>query len=239
MPHLATDRVSRGLRWTSGAFLVAGVGLVVAGIGWTRSADELLMFSTVAALAFGLPAASAALLALWLDHIADRLEQHLTAPTGAGVGPGEANANPFREPLRRYLLAFALVGAAWALRSALDGVVPIKAPLITFYLAVAVAGWLGGIGPAVVATVLSAAVAWRYYVGPAEFLGPSDLGSYVLIGLFVFVCVGIGAMAAALHAALARIQQLAGELRACRTRLASIERVSETLPESPGAPDGS
>lgn len=236
MPYQATDRISRGLRWTSGALLVAGVGLVVVGIGWTRSAEDLLTFSTVAALAFGLPAASAALLALWLDHIADRLERHLSEPL-ALAQPGEANTNPFREPIRRYLLAIAVVGAAWALRTAIDNVLPVQAPFITFYLAVAIAGWLGGIGPAVVATVLSAAIAWRFYIGPAGLQEPADLGRYVLLGLFVFVCVSIGAMTAALHAALARTQQLVDELRACQKRLSSFEASGVPPTASPPGSD--
>ncbi|MCC7326136.1 MAG: DUF4118 domain-containing protein [Burkholderiales bacterium] len=226
------------MRWTAGAFLIAGVGLVIAGIGWTRSVDELLTFSTVAALAFGLPAATAALLAMWLDHIADRLERHLTPPSVSLARPGEANANPFREPLRRYLLAVALVAVAWALRSALDGVVLAQVPFISFYLAVGIAGWLGGIGPAVVATVLSATIAWRFYVQPAVLPGPEDLGSYVLVGLFVFVCVCIGAVSAALHAALARVQQLADELRECRTQLALVDQAADMAPASSAGPDG-
>ena len=80
MPHLATDRISRGLRWAGTGLLLAGVLLIVAGIGWTQSADALIMASAVAVLAFGLPGAAAFGLAFWLEHTADRLE-HVAPPT--------------------------------------------------------------------------------------------------------------------------------------------------------------
>lgn len=211
MPHLATDRISRGLRWTGTLLLAAGVVLVVGAIGWTQSADALIAASIVSVLAFGLPGAAAFGLAYWFEYVADRLEQSAAAPRveNATAHP----ENPFREPLRRYALAVAVVAVAWAARAGLDTFIPQQVPFITFYLAVAVAGWLGGFGPAALATALSLAITWALYLSSAVVAPQPDLGRFVVLGLFVFVCLGIAAITAALHAALARTQQLADELR--------------------------
>src|SRR5664279_2943404 len=122
MPHLATDRISRGLRWAGTLLLAAGVVLVVGAIGWTQSADALIAASIVSVLAFGLPGAAAFGLAYWFEYVADRLEQSAAAPR---VESATAHPeNPFREPQRRYALAVAVVAVAWAARARLDTFIP-------------------------------------------------------------------------------------------------------------------
>ena len=220
MPHLATDRISRGLRWAGTGLLVAGAALIVVGIGWTRSPDALITISAIAALAFGLPGAAAFGLAFWLEHTADQLERGEAddvVHTYSALAPPERN--PFREPLRRYAIAIVAVALAWAARGALDHFIPNQAPFVTFFLAVAVAGWLGGFGPAALATLLSLIIAWRFYVAAVIDAPVPELGRFVLLGLFVFVCLGIAAITAALHAALERTQQLAEELRRQKNEL--------------------
>ena len=59
----------------------------------------------------------------------------------------------------RYGLAIALIGFAAALRVALNPVWGVGLPYITFYPAVMLAAWLGGLGPGLVATALSALLA--------------------------------------------------------------------------------
>ena len=232
MPHLATDRISRGLRWAGTGLLLAGVLLIVAGIGWTQSVDALIMASAVAVLAFGLPGAAAFGLAFWLEHTADRLEQ--LAPANAAtlpVGALSASGNPFREPLRRYAVAIVAVAAAWAARAGLDTFLPHEVPFITYYLAVAVAGWLGGFGPAALSTLLSLVLTWYSYVMPEMSASTREFHRFVVLGLFVFVCLGLAAITAALHAALYRTQQLAALTRRQKDLLAASENRFRSLAE--------
>ena len=53
---------------------------------------------------------------------------------------------------------------AWAARASLDAVIGQQAPFITFYVAVVAAGWLGGFGPAAVATFASLLIAWFFFL---------------------------------------------------------------------------
>lgn len=219
MPHLATDRISRGLRWAGAVLLLLGVLLVIGGIGWTQSADALITASAVALLAFGVPGAAAFGLALWLEHTADRLEH---PPAGTGAAPAKPklpDRNPFREPMRGYGVAVVAVAAAWVARLALDYVAPGQVPFLTFFFAVMAAGWFGGFGPAAIATLASLVITWQFYVKSMPYVGTPDFGKFVILGLFVLVCLGIAAITAALHAALVRTQQLADRARRLEAEL--------------------
>jgi len=212
MPHTATDRVSRGLRWAGALLLVGGVALVVVGIAFTRTADALVTASLVAVLACGLPGAAAFGLALWLEHEADRIERRFERPHPAA----ERARHPFREPLRRYAIAVVAVAVAWGLRVLLDRIAPGQVPFLIYFFAVIVAGWFGGFGPAAFATLLSLVLTWHVYM-PGVFLAtPSEAGQFVILGLFVMVSLGIAAITAALHAALERTHQLTQELARLR-----------------------
>jgi hypothetical protein len=221
MPHRATDRISRGLRWAGTVLLAAGVLLVVGGIGFTRSAEALITASVVATLAFGVPGAGAFGLALWFEHVADRIEQ-ATDPDTLARAPGD-QGNPFREPLRRYAVAVGAVALAWAMRYLLDMVAPGQVPFLTFFLGVIIAGWFGGFGPAALATLLCLVIAWLFYVKAALFVAAPDLGRFIVLGLFAIVCLGIAAITAALHAALERTQQLSLELARLRASRGAID----------------
>jgi len=213
MPFISMDRIARGLRWAGGGLLLVAVALVVAGIGWTQGVGALITLATIAALAFALPGFLAFALAYWLESAA---EQVLATPAGgtgaeAGAAVHPVAANPFREPWSGYAIAVAAVLLAWGARAALDPIIPQQTPFITFFLAVAVAGWLGGFGPAAVATLLSLPTAWMFFIsGPSRLLLGTP-GVAIVLGLFTFVCLGIGAITAALRTALMRAHQLATE----------------------------
>ena len=209
MPRLAMERVTRGLRWTGSGLLVAGAVVVVVGIGFTRSVEALMASAAIAALALGLPAAAAFTLAMWLERVAERMERPVE-PRPATPAPPR---NPFREPLRRYAIALGAVLVAWGLREALNAYVPGQVPFVTFYLAVAVAAWAGGFGPAALATMLGLLISAYFYVTPDLPQSTAGIARFVLLGLFVLVCLGIAAITATLREALARTQQLVDELR--------------------------
>jgi K+-sensing histidine kinase KdpD len=79
---------------------------------------------------------------------------------------------------------------------------------------VAVAGWLGGFGPAVLAMTLSAFIARYFFMAPMHAMHLHDLTTAAALGILVFVCLVIGALTATLHSALRRIQVLSNRLEA-------------------------
>jgi hypothetical protein len=229
MPNLATERISQGLRWAGSILLLAGVLLVVVGIGFTRSADALITASVIAAVAFGLPGGAAFGMAMWFEHVAERIES-VSDPRALRPVPAELRRNPFREPLRRYAFALAAVAFAWGLRYLLDAVAPEQVPFLTFFLAVIAAGWFGGFGPAALATAASLVITWVFYVKASPFLGAPDFGHLVVLGVFAIVCLCIAAITAALHAALERSQELTLEVARLRAVLGEATEAPPDLP---------
>jgi hypothetical protein len=151
--YFVTNRVVVGLRWVATALAVLGVLVVVAGIGFTSSAEALVSASMIGGMAFGVPSVAAYALAHWLDRQAIALQQgrdRVIQAASTGRTP-----LPLGESVWGYAIAIVCVLGAWALRVALDHMLPGNVPFITFFLAVAVAGWLGGFGPAVLAMVLT------------------------------------------------------------------------------------
>ncbi len=68
--------------------------------------------------------------------------------------------------LRSYASAILFVAAATALRLALGHTLSIRAPFVTFYPAVLLAALVGGLGAAVISTVLSTLVAAYLFFDP-------------------------------------------------------------------------
>jgi K+-sensing histidine kinase KdpD len=212
MAHHVTDRIVVGLQRS--AALLAGLAalVVIGGIGWTTTADALQTAAIIAVLAFGLPAVALYALSYWLDGEAASLEGKQLRASAASRD--EAARHPFREPAFGYLIAVFAALAAWGVRALIDPVLPGSIPFITYFVAVAVSGWIGGYGPAVLATAVSACIARYFYMTPLfsfQLMTPTDA---VRLGSFVFVCLAIGGLTAALHAALRRVQALANELQA-------------------------
>ncbi len=195
-----TERISRGLTWIGLCLLVGGAAVVVMGIAFTTSVDALVTAAWLAAFAFGVPGAASFALAFALDLIEERARRK-----GHPAAGDESRAST-AEHVWRYGIAIVAVLAAWGLRGALAAHIPAEIPFATFYLAVAIAGWLGGFGPAVIATLLSAAIAGTLYVRPEAGL---DAGRFVIVGIFILVCLGIAAILSALHDALSRANALA------------------------------
>jgi hypothetical protein len=103
-----------------------------------------------------------------------------------------------RRTLIAYAVACAAVTVAAALRMMINPLLIQSLPLITFYPAVMISGWFGGLGPGLLATGLSTAV--------AAFL--SDHSSHPFLNgfgltLFAIVGVAISALNETLHRAAA------------------------------------
>jgi hypothetical protein len=214
MAHFVTDRIVVGLQRTAAILAVLAVLVVAGGIGWTVSADALMTAVLISVLAFGLPAVALIALAFWLDGQAASLEGQ--DRRALAEHRDEAARHPFREPSFGYAVAVLAALVAWGARALIDPYLPGSVPFITYLVAVAVSGWVGGYGPAVLTSALCAGIARYFYMSPAYsfvLLNPLDA---VRLGTFVFVCLCLGGLTAALHAALRRIQSLTNQLHALR-----------------------
>lgn len=231
MAHFVTDRIVVGLQRTSAILAVLAGLVVVGGIGWTASADALMAAVLIATLAFGLPAIAMFALAYWLDLQAAALEGQRREELARKRD--DTARHPFREPAFGYVFAVVAAMVAWGLRMVIDPYVPGSIPFITYFIAVAAAGWVGGYGPAVLTTALCACIARYFYMSPPlsfQLLNPVDA---IRLGSFVFVCLCMGGLTAALHSALRRVQMLDNELRAIKSgspNRATAAAASPTVP---------
>ena len=200
-----TSPVVRGLRQVAGVLAVLTVVVVFASLNFTSTAADLLFLATLAAVAFGIPALIAFFVAMWLD------EQSEGKPTSEEVqrsADRELVRPPITAPVKNYAIAFLCVAIAWGIRHAIDPYLLAYAPFPTFFLAVAISGWLGGFGPAILAIVLSTALARYFYISPLHELTMDSVLTAVSISTFVVVSLILAAVSATLRAALRRIQQL-------------------------------
>jgi PAS domain S-box-containing protein len=131
-----------------------------------------------------------------------------------------------RSPLASYVVAVAVVAAAALGRWLLNPVLGDTVPYITFFPAVVVAAWFGGLRPALLATLLGAFSAWVFFIRPSVSFGPQT--GTDLIGLLLFLVMGFaiaglgGAMRAAQHRATDAEQITSQIAERLRTTLASI-----------------
>ena len=88
-----------------------------------------------------------------------------------------------------YVIAIAAVFAMAAVRILLNPLLGSELPFITFFLAVFVSAWVGGIGPAVLATILSSLLAVVMFLAPVH--APKPLGVVGITGLVVFIAIGL------------------------------------------------
>jgi PAS domain S-box-containing protein len=95
------------------------------------------------------------------------------------------------EALKGYGVAVCSVLAGLAARLALAGMLDSSVPFVTFFPAVMFAVWFGGLGPAVLAALLSV-VAASYFVIPPYNLIPSNSADIIRAGTFagfsIFIC---------------------------------------------------
>jgi two-component sensor histidine kinase len=117
----------------------------------------------------------------------------LTAPlesasTDAGMGDQRLD---LRRKIRgnvvaRYGLAVALTAFAVLLRFGLDAVFPPGFPYVTFFPAIVVAVYLGGLGPGILCAALSGIAAWYFFIPPA-FGFSFDFTVLVALAFYAFV----------------------------------------------------
>ena len=118
-----------------------------------------------------------------------------------------------RRPLALYGLVVVVIGVTTAIRAAIHPFWGFGIPFATYYVAVLACAWLGGLGPGLVATALSAVLSFLLWMPP---VAPSIQGGLAhLFAELVFVGggVGISFLCAAVHRARARLEERAAELQ--------------------------
>jgi signal transduction histidine kinase/CheY-like chemotaxis protein/PAS domain-containing protein len=99
-----------------------------------------------------------------------------------------------RAPARRvspYLIAATTLGLAFGLRFLVDPLLGSTQPYTTFYLAVAVTGWFGGLRPALLVTLGGYLVADWFFIEPRYHLNIIHPGARDLVSAALYVLVGI------------------------------------------------
>jgi two-component system CheB/CheR fusion protein len=216
-------QIARGLTWIGAAFLVASAAVIVWAVFRTVGVDDLVIALTVAGLGLGLPAIVAFVVAWVLNSL------------GHDPDSLELEAEPPPVPRARVMsialgYAFAVLAciAAWGLREALEPLLDDRVVYAPLLLAVAVSAWYGGLGPAVAATAIGAAISWTVYLSPNDRFGSIEIADAVQLGLFIAAALCIGGIASALRASREQAQALAHEvlerqsgLEAARAELAA------------------
>lgn len=100
-------------------------------------------------------------------------------------------------PLARYGIAVAVAAVAILVRLGLDPVWGLSFPYVTFFPAIMLSAWLGGLWPGVVTTLLCAIAADHFWIEPDRSWAIANPAN--LLGMLVFIAVG--AMISALNEA--------------------------------------
>jgi PAS domain S-box-containing protein len=138
--------------------------------------------------------------------------------------------------LAEYLIAFAVVLLATLARWLLDPLMKERGPFLTYFIAVGVAGWIGGAGPGLVALILGGLAADYFFIPPRGTLGVTKVESQIGMGLYFFtgsILVGLSetqrrARASAERSARQAIERQV-QLEAEIARREQVERERETL----------
>lgn len=110
------------------------------------------------------------------------------------------------------LVAVLAVAAMTWVRMSLSGVLNTSTPYITFFLAVMIAAWYGGLWSALLALALSTLSAAYFFIPPLHSFQILDASSLVSLAVFVIVSLLISLLAESQRAAARRSQQQQLEL---------------------------
>jgi PAS domain S-box-containing protein len=123
----------------------------------------------------------------------------------------------------RYLIAVSAAVVATLARLALDSAWDARLPYITFFPAVMLSGWLGGWGPGLTTTLLSAVAASYFWVPTLGSLRMADAAEWLGLGVFIFV----GLVMSALNEAWRRGSVSLSKSEQMMSRLAAIVEGSD------------
>jgi K+-sensing histidine kinase KdpD len=106
-----------------------------------------------------------------------------------------------RSVIARYGVAILSVAIAAAVRELLQSPFGDRAPFTTFYIAVMVAAFYGGLGPGLLATALSTLMGAYFWLLPGGSVPPSRPANWLALIMFLPTLVVISVLTEALHKA--------------------------------------
>ncbi|SEN77052.1 protein of unknown function [Sphingomonas gellani] len=128
-------------------------------------------------------------------------------------------------PVLGTLATLVIVAVAWALRAAVDPLLPSGFPYVTFFPAVIVTSFLFGVRLGSVASILCGLLAWYWFIPPARGFVLTQ-GAGFALGFYVFVA---GTDLALVHWMQAANRQLAGERELSRSLAVTRELLFREL----------
>ncbi|MBC7170914.1 MAG: PAS domain-containing protein, partial [Polyangiaceae bacterium] len=134
--------------------------------------------------------------------------------------------------VRRYLGALVFVAAGVGLRYLLKPILPLDVvPFVTLFPSVALAGWYGGTGPALVAAALSWSIGTFAFVVPSYTFDLRGVEGYVVAVLFAVTGAVCGISGGNLHDARHRAEKGTRQARAEEAAARESERRYRALSE--------
>lgn len=211
----ALARLTRRLNLIGAGLLAAGGVVFVWAVGFTSGVEGLIEGIVVGVVGLFIPGL-ATLWVSWIIGSASADEQ----PTSAA--PVVTRRARFAQRVRNYSIAALLVVAAAATRTWLTPYLGSLTPFPTFLMAVAIAAWIGGMGAATFATVLSVPILWTLFLGAPPDLAEAT-GELVALGLFVATALAAAGLTAALRVTQARVDAFRLEALARQAELDECE----------------
>jgi len=212
MPFTAdVGRIIRALNWIGGIALALGMMVVVWALWGTRGVDDFRTAIIIATLGFGLPSVVALALAWLLDSMSSAGAEHGVGPAAPTDTPTPATAQVI-EVAAQYGVGLGAIAVATLLRWWLNPFLGVTGPFITFFLAVAVAAWFGGFGPAALATCVAVVIAWNWFLVGDGTLPANQLGNLVALGVFAATALALAGITATMHATSRAARRMTTEL---------------------------
>ena len=136
--------------------------------------------------------------------------------------------------MRKFLLAYGTTIAAVALamlcRELLDPILGDQLPYPTFFLAVIFSSMVGGLWPAILATLMGAILTFYFYIPPRHSFAIPDTPYQIGLALYLLVGFAIAAFGEATRIAQQRFEELAYQKDdAAQAKAASIEFIREKV----------
>jgi len=133
-------------------------------------------------------------------------------------------------PWSGYALAVLVCLITTLLRQALTSLLGSEGPMLLFILPVLISAVFGGLGPGLLATVLSTLLGSYFFIPPVGSLIPNTFASCLLLGIFLLEGGIISGLSAALQRAQEQVARRAQELAASEERLSrSVETIVDGI----------
>jgi PAS domain S-box-containing protein len=200
----ALGRLTRRLNLIGSGLLIVGAVVFVWAVGFTSGVDGLIEGLLVAGMGLFIPG----LATLWVSWIIG------TAQSDEPLGEPAPALRPrerFALRLRNYTIAALLVVFAAAVRTWLAPYLGQLAPLPPFLLAIAVAAWIGGMGPAAFGTAIALPILWTLFLEPQQ-ADADATGKLIAAGLFAATALSVAGVTAALRVTQSRVNSFGVEL---------------------------